>query len=205
MGRSLHQTFKAYPIKLRLFAENSRGLSECYNDAIEERGDGEDVLVFVHDDVLIIDYFFLDRLMHGLARFDLLGVGGNKRRLPRQPAWAFVDDQFTWDDMAFLSGAIGHGKEFPCPLSIYGPPFQSCKLLDGVLLAAKRKSFAETGIRFDPQFKFHFYDMDICRQFETNNLRMGTIPLSIVHESGGPFGTPSWREGYQRYLAKWGE
>lgn len=204
-GRTLKQTFGSYPVNLRLFSENSRGLGECYNDAIDAPGDGEDILVFVHDDVYILDYFWLDRLIEGFNQFDLLGLAGNRRRVPRQPAWAFINDKFVWDDRANLSGAVGHGKSFPCPLSIFGPTLQPCKLLDGVLLAGKRKSFTSTGIRFDPQFKFHFYDMDICRQFEAGGLRMGTIALSIIHESGGAFGTPSWRAVYDQYLAKWGE
>jgi hypothetical protein len=205
MGRTLRQTYHGYPLKLRLFSQNSRGLGECYNDALASPGDDNDVFVFVHDDVYILDYFWIDRLVEGFERFDLLGLAGNKRRVPRQPAWAFINDRFTWDEPANLSGVVGHGKDFPCPLSVFGPPLQSCKLLDGVLLAAKRKSFTATGIRFDPQFKFHLYDMDICRQFETHELRMGTIGLSIIHESGGAFGTPLWRENYEKYLAKWGE
>ncbi|HVZ30035.1 MAG TPA: glycosyltransferase [Asticcacaulis sp.] len=200
----MKQTFNAYPIHLNLFSENSRGLGECYNDAIDASGDDEDILVFAHDDIFILDYFWYDRLVEGFARFDLLGLAGNKRRQPRQPAWAFINDKFIWDDRTYLSGTVGHGKAYPCPLSIFGPALQECKLLDGVLLAAKRKSFTTTGIRFDPQFKFHFYDMDICRQFETRHLRMGTIALSIIHESGGAFGTPAWREVYEKYLAKWG-
>jgi hypothetical protein len=205
MGRTVRQTFNTYPINLCLFSENSRGLGECYNDAIEAPGDDEDILVFVHDDVYILDYFWMDRLLEGFARFDLLGLAGNKRRVPKQPAWAFINDNFTWDDRAYLSGVVGHGNAFPCPLSVFGPVMQPCKLLDGVLLAAKRKTFTTTGIRFDPQFRFHLYDMDICRQFEAKNLRMGTIALSIIHESGGAFGTPTWRENYEKYLAKWGE
>jgi hypothetical protein len=34
---------------------------------------------------------------------------------------------------------------------------------------------------------------------------MGTIPLSIIHESGGSFGSEDWKQSYQKYLEKWGQ
>jgi hypothetical protein len=46
--------------------------------------------------------------------------------------------------------------------------------------------------------------MDFCRQAELKGLRMGTWPLSVVHESGGAFGSQGWRDGYARYLQKYG-
>jgi hypothetical protein len=110
---------------------------------------------------------------------------------------------FTWDNRDNLSGVVGHGDGFPCYLSEFGPVLQQCKLLDGVLLAAKRKTFHEQNISFDTRFKFHFYDMDICRQFEMNNISMGTIGLSVIHASGGAFGIPEWREAYNIYINKW--
>src|SRR5437899_270372 len=82
-----------------------------------------------------------------------------------------------------------------------GPPAQECRLLDGVLLAVRKSTFDKTGIRFDERFDFHFYDLDFCRQCEAQRIRMGTIPLSIIHASGGSvFGSPSWRENYKKYL-----
>ena len=53
-------------------------------------------------------------------------------------------------------------------------------------------------------FDFHFYDLDICRQFESKQLKMGTWPISVIHESGGAFGTPAWQDSYKKYLEKWG-
>ena len=50
-----------------------------------------------------------------------------------------------------------------------------------------------------------FYDMDFCRQAEAVGLSMGTMALSVVHESGGDFKSERWQEAYTRYLAKWKE
>jgi hypothetical protein len=62
-----------------------------------------------------------------------------------------------------------------------------------------------TGLRFDPQFRFHFYDLDFCRQAELRALRMGTWSIAVVHESAGDPNNQSWEDAYQAYLAKYGE
>ncbi|HMK88287.1 MAG TPA: glycosyltransferase [Methylocystis sp.] len=205
LGRSLSLTYRMFQLKLIAFFDNTEGLGTCYNKGIAGIEDDEEVIVLTHDDVLLTDFFWVDKLLSGFTMFDVLGVAGNRRRVPRQPAWAFIDDKLTWDDRSNLSGVVGHGDGFPCRLSIYGEVFKNCKLLDGVFIAAKKKTFRENNVIFDEQFKFHFYDMDLCRQLEQKNISMGTIPLGLIHASGGSFGRPEWRESYEIYLAKWND
>jgi hypothetical protein len=202
LGRCL-LTYAAFGVKAKIFFENARGLGACYNEVIDRTENEEEILVFMHDDVTIADFFWIDKLMLALSQFDVIGLAGNKRRVPRQPAWAFVDDRFTWDDRANLSGIVGHGDGFPCALDVYGDVLQPLKLMDGVLLAAKKATFTKSGVRFDEQFRFHFYDMDICRQFEEKNLTMAAAPMGVIHRSTGGFGGPDWRACYESYLQKW--
>ena len=118
---------------------------------------------------------------------------------------AFMDSNGTWDDQKNLSGVIGHGSRFPCLVDRFGPPLQECKLMDGLFLAARRRTLLENNLLFDTRFAFHFYDLDFCRQAETKGLSMGTADISVIHESFGSFSNTSWAEGYQTYLAKWGD
>ena len=67
---------------------NAVGLPRIFNQAIQS-ATTDDILIFTHDDVWIDDYFVVDRLRDGLARYDVIGVAGNRRRLPNQAAWAF--------------------------------------------------------------------------------------------------------------------
>jgi len=203
LGRSLLIHQAANPVEIRLFAENKQGLSTIYNRAIDEARDNPAILVFVHDDVHLCDFLWSERLREGVVAFDVVGLAGNTRRVEGQPAWAFVDDRFTWDQACNLSGLVGHGNSFPCSVSNFGPVPQPCKLLDGLLLAVDSERLEQTQVRFDEQFEFHFYDMDFCRSAELNGLSMGTWPLSVVHESGGAFGTPAWRESFRRYQDKY--
>lgn len=205
LGRSLAAHEAANPVEIRLHTENKHGLSALYNQAIDEARENPAILLFIHDDVHLCDFLWSQRLREGLAAFDVVGLAGNTRRQYGQPAWAFVDDRFTWDDRAYLSGLVGHGKGFPCTVSNFGPVPQACKLLDGLFIAADSERLVSAQVRFDEQFTFHFYDMDFCRTAERNGLSMATWDLSVVHESGGAFGTPSWREGLQRYLRKYDE
>lgn len=210
---ALGKTLVAYArsgIRVRIFFDNTRGLPECYNRALDATEDEDEALVFLHDDVYLPDLFWIRRIAEGLQAFSLLGVAGNRRRLRNQPAWAFTrispeDNVYEWDEGRYLSGSVGHGRGFPCKVTTYGPDEQACLLLDGVLLAARKRTFTDHAIRFDERFDFHFYDMDICRQFERAGLAMGTFGISVVHESGGHYGTPAWSSAYRDYLDKWGE
>jgi hypothetical protein len=204
LGRSL-TTYAEIGAKYRVFFKDSRGLSACYNQAIDEEAHEDELLVFVHDDVYILDFFWSDKLLSGSKRFEVLGVIGNKSRWARQASFAFIDEKLTWDHPSNICGAFASGDGFPCVLNLAGQFFQPVKLLDGMLLAAKKKTFTRSGVRFDDRFKFHFYDMDICRQFEAKNISMTAIPLSVIHASPGSFGSEDWRRGYRLYLEKWGD
>jgi GT2 family glycosyltransferase len=212
LGRSL-LLYRQFPrrqvIELRLFPNNSLGLSTVYNTAIEEAATAATpvLLVFIHDDVYLSDYYWAYHLFNALERFSIVGLAGNRRRVPRQASWMFLDDRFIRDSYENLSGVLGHGDGFPDlkQLSVYGAPGQEVKLLDGVLLAARSNTLVASELRFDPRFKFHFYDLDFCRQAELRQVTMGTWAISAIHASAGRLGSEAWREAYQRYLEKYGE
>lgn len=191
-----------HPIKASIAFDNRAGLPVVYNRVIDA-APADSLLVFVHDDVWIEDYFFARRIAEGLQSYDAIGVAGNKRRVPAQPSWAFVDASFTWDDRAHLSGSVGHGQAPFGAVSHFGPSPADCELLDGVLLAARTDALKQKDLRFDERFAFHFYDMDFCRSLRQQGLRIGTWPLGITHQSGGAFGTPAWQQAHSKYLEKW--
>jgi GT2 family glycosyltransferase len=205
LGRSLG--FYRFPfVDLKLFDANSRGLPAVYNMAIEEAAKNPAILVFVHDDIHLCDFHWVGGIFNSVRQFDIAGLAGNKRRVPKQPGWLFVDEAFSIDKQENLSGVVGHGKGFPPDqISFYGPPFQPVKLLDGLMLIARSEVLHKNGLRFDERFDFHFYDLDFCRSAEAKNMKLGTWAISVVHESGGNFGSEGWKKAYAAYLAKWSE
>lgn len=202
-GRSF-SIYKFPFLEFRLFPNNKNGLSSLYNIAISESINDPAILIFIHDDVHMLDYYWVDQILSALNQFDVVGLVGNKRRVSKQPSWAFVDEKLTWDKRENLSGIVGHGKSFPpSNLSFFGPPCQEVKLLDGLMLIADSKTLIKNHIKFDERFDFHFYDLDFCRLIEKKGLKMGTWSLPVIHESSGNFGSKSWSLGYQKYIEKW--
>jgi len=204
-GRSL--AFHKPPfIEVRLFPNNTEGLPTVYNRAIHESSKDPATLIFAHDDLHILDFYWFYRITAGLKKFSVIGLAGNRRRVPRQPSWAFVDTNLTWDAPENLSGVVGHGKSFPpSNLSFFGSPRQQVVLLDGLLLASESETLLTNNLMFDERFKFHFYDLDFCRQAEMKKITCGTWDLSLIHESNGNLGSDAWNASYQQYLEKWGD
>lgn len=203
LGLSLRRLGRDRRIRAAVAFSNTRGLPEVYNARIGA-ADGGEILAFMHDDVWIDDYFLADRLIEGLAAYDVIGVAGNRRRVPRQPGWAFVDEKRTWDQRANLAGRVAHGKRPFGAVSDYGDAVRAeCELLDGVFLAARRATLVEKKVAFDPRFDFNFYDMDFCRAARQAGLRLGTWPICLTHQSGGNFAAAAWGEKYRVYLEKW--
>ncbi len=202
LGRSLALS-RSQPVETRVFASNALGLPIVYNIALREAASDPAILVFIHDDVEIIDYFWTDHIREGLDEFHVIGLAGNTRRVPRQPGWAFTDDQFE-RDVPHLSGTIGHEDEHGRYPNVFGPSYQRVKLLDGVMLACHSEILRKNEFRFDKRFDFHFYDLDFCRQCEGLGLTMGTWGISMVHASRGAYGSHEWVAGRDKYFAKWG-
>jgi hypothetical protein len=101
-AQSMRACIHSSPVELRLYAENSRGLPEVYNNAIESCIDEDVILVFAHDDVLICDYFWAERVRVGLQNFELVGIVGNTRRSPKQAGWIMLDTSGALDNFEHL-------------------------------------------------------------------------------------------------------
>ncbi len=203
LGRSLRRLSYDRRLEARPAFNNRDGLSAVYNrQIIEENRDK--MLLFVHDDVWLDDCFVYDRVKEALEAFDVVGLAGNTRRLPRQPAWGFsTETPFTPEDRRYLSGIVADSEQPWGKPSRYGPPGLQCLTLDGVFLAARCATLLERGVRFDERFEFDFYDLDFCRSAEVAGLRMGTWPIAITHTSLGRFGSPRWHAALAAYREKW--
>jgi GT2 family glycosyltransferase len=204
LGRSLERIAHHGGMTAMVATGNSRGLPLVYNEMLDRAAD-DTIVIFMHDDIWIDDYFLIQRVIDGLKHYDVVGVAGNRRRTVRQPSWLHVNLQFEWDAPENLSGVVSHGPHPGGQVQHYGPSPAACELLDGVFLAAKKITLAESNVRFDPLFDFHFYDLDFCRTARRQGLRLGTWPICLTHQGQSIFGTPDWRRNYEAYLRKWGD
>jgi Glycosyltransferase like family len=207
LGRSLQRLAFDNRVSASIAFENRNGLPMMYNQRLTA-ADSPEILIFVHDDVWLDDYFIVDRVCAGLEHFDILGVAGNRRRTPNQPIWSLVvsvaESKVIVDSPEYLSGAIAHGENPFGTVSSFGVCPADCQLLDGVFLAVRKSRLLERNVAFDGRFNFHFYDLDFCRTAIQNGLRVGTWPISMTHQSGGSIYSNQWYEQYDLYIEKWG-
>src|SRR5262249_23317665 len=100
-----------------------------------------------------------------------------------------------------LSGAVEHTLSGATTMAVYGPTHRRCIVMDGLFLAV---DLARIGrLRFDEQFKFHFYDLDLCLTAHREGLVLGTTNVYVNHKSGGGYTTAGFREAQAIFRAKW--
>jgi GT2 family glycosyltransferase len=188
----------------RVAVSNTYGLPDIYNHSLDDET-GPDIQIFIHDDVWLMDHFLVDRVLEGLQHCDVLGVAGVRQRVPGQPAWCFSDTELTPIDQALKAGSVAHSEEPFGRITHFGDCPAECELMDGVFLATRKSVLKRAGVRFDPQFDFHFYDMDFCRAARQRGLKLMAWPIALTHQSKGSYISSHWREKYEAYLRKWGE
>ena len=187
-------------LSLHLFFENRNGLSQVYNHALTQVIANAPVL-FVHDDVSLQDLYLVEKLTLALQQFDLVGVaGGTPPPGHCPPSWFSPEYE--------LSGFIAHGAQpnrsalQPKMLDYFGPSPQPCRFVDGMFLATVPQRLLNAGVRFDPQFQFDHYDLDLCLMAQQQGLRVGTWPIWIAHGSTGQHESPASQVSAQRFLQK---
>ena len=190
-------------VSSRIAYQNRQGLGTIYNRYLQPRY-ADKILVFVHDDARIEDLFIVEKLNHAIQEFDVIGLAGNQQPDPNALSW--------FDPTRPLAGFVAHpnpeqggrpSQRETVFVSSYGPTPARCGLLDGVFLAVNTEKVISSGVRFDEQFEFHFYDLDFCLSCLAKGLRMATWPIWIVHQSGGSFNSPDWKRAARLYKRKW--
>ena len=90
----------------------------------------------------------------------------------------------AWWNEPTLSGAVLHTvNSGPIRLNAFGP-YGRVAVLDGLFLAARAKVFKAME---KPQATkcFHFYDMELCLRAHLAGKKNWTLPLLLLHASGG--------------------
>lgn len=191
----------------------AEGLPVFYNRVLD-LCESDTNLLFVHDDVFIHDVFVTARLEEAFRHFDVVGLAGSRSEDVSEPSWALRFDSdimpLGWQEHGLFAGAVSHhltplpDSRMPEPeLGIYGPLTSPCTLLDGLFLALRTRGVKNAGVRFDPRFDFHHYDIDFCRSATEKKLSLGTWPILVTHASGGAFATEAFRASAKNYLRKW--
>jgi glycosyltransferase involved in cell wall biosynthesis len=187
---------------LRLIRGNSRGLSACYNGAIECTP--ADWLVFVHDDVYIDD----SRLTHKLDEaynkhgFDIVGLAGclNPTIKPHNLWHIMAERKDLRGQVAHPAGAPGQIMTTP-----FGPTPSRVTLIDGLFMAVRTESIKNTNWKFNENYTFHHYDLSSCIDANQAKLKIGVYPIHVVHSSPGlkSLEDTTWKNSNERFLKEY--
>lgn len=195
---------KIKDIELSITTNNTEiGLSEYYNTCIKKYKDS-DIIVFIHDDVDIINTDLKYQLELAHRHYDVVGVAGCLNpKIIDQNLWHWMGG--GRENTANLRGAAGHPiSDNSFYITSFGPTPSRVVIIDGVLMSVNVKKLIASGSRFDEQFKFHHYDIDFSLTCNKNKLRIGVWPILINHRSPGLKSfNEKFDESNTRFLNKW--
>jgi hypothetical protein len=162
---------------------DATSLAEGYSRGLAQSSG--DILIFTHDDILILDPAFAEKIVARTQDYDLLGFAGTDKLITA-----------TWFGAgpAHQHGVVGHAKpgRDHLTLSIYGaaewPVVGGIEAIDGFCMIASRRLCEQ--IRFDAATfdGFHLYDLDFSYAAHLAGFRLGVCcDIPILHESAGNF------------------
>lgn len=206
-------------VDTKIFFNNDRGLSELYNSILDDTTytNEYDYIIFLHDDIWINDVFIFDKIDKLSENGDIIGVCGGK-------AWSTKGMNksmpIIWtraSQSKGMSGFMIHAPQasFYKPQrdcfydnktffsSGYGDSPSQVLTIDGCFMCFTKNAIAK-GVRFDNQFDFHFYDIDMCFSAYVKNIKITTAPILLSHESMGYSALqPEFMEAQEKFLKKW--
>lgn len=207
--KSLHRQhdmldlFSEYSFAYRIVYDNKRGLSEIYNEFLYDPAYKNDILLFVHDDVELIDVFMVDKLIN--TPFAVTGLAGTKQiNLACKPAWHLMSEKEEW------VGEVMHSKyddkkDFNVVWTTrFGPTRSRALLIDGLFIAVNVKELTAQNVKFDEEFKFHHYDMAFCLDCNLKKVKIGVLPISVIHHGlGDSMNTHEWVSSAVNFTKKY--
>jgi hypothetical protein len=176
----------------KILFENKLGLPKLYNSFLTKENKNKRI-IFVHDDVLIEDLFWREKLDIAFEKFDIVGLAGSKKcDLSKPPAWHLMSNK---QDHV---GEVAHSHDKVSWTTCFGPTNSRALILDGLFLAVNVNRLIETKTFFDERFSFHHYDITFCLKANQNKLKLGVAPIKVTHFGlGDSMNTPEWHQSSQ--------
>ena len=182
----------------RAFYNNTTSLPRVYNKCIEEENN---IVVLAHDDVLIRDVKWIEKLYSALEVYDVVGLaGGSNAKITPPCLWHIMCPRDTH------RGCVSHVNENKKGTFVTNFGKQGrVLLLDGLFLAFNPKRLRDVGAKFDETNPagFHFYDIDFSLTCNSKKLKLGTANIDVVHNSPGlKKYTDEWLSGQAWFMQK---
>lgn len=190
-------------VDIKFYGNNSDPVTKVYNKALNEiRQDKEgSIAVFIHGDLYINCFDFVDRLYEAAKRFTVFGVAG--------PSAITVKEPILWHIMGGrgnLHGCVAHSnttEEYY--YTSFGTLPHKTVMLDGVLIGIDMSKLP-ANLMFDESCpsRFHFYDLNFTLDCTLAKVSVGVVDIPIIHTSPGLREmTDEWKAGQQYFLTKY--
>jgi hypothetical protein len=175
-----------------IFYDNKDGISKCYNKAISHWKGKDTTLLFVHDDLYLLDMFLRDKLDQSLQKYDVVGVvGANEFNMKKglngpfkKIAWHLCNANINKRGGCYHPIKNKSESLIECNYLRFGAgTVGDCIVLDGLFIAANVDNIKD--VKFDEKFQWDFYDLSFCLDCYLRGAKIGTSPIAIHHCSHG--------------------
>ena len=168
-------------------------LTEIYNKALKETNN--DIVVFLHDDVLLETKQWGNKLLKTFEKnpeYGIIGVAGTKY-LPESGQW--------WVKPKKMYGRVKHTHNGKSWLSSYsedlGQHVEEVLIVDGLFFAVDKRKIKE---KFNESVKgFHFYDVTFCFENYLKGVKVGVITSIRVNHMSIGMTNEQWEENRQQF------
>lgn len=187
-------------VKVKIHFENKEPLPKIYNQYLTKQTlRNHDIVVFAHDDVYVDDLKIKGKLDLASNGLDIMGLAGCVNPVIKKPGlWHLMSNQKDW------RGHVAHTtrEEGVIQMTSFGPTPSRTVLVDGLFMAVNLKTVINTGWKFNEAFSFHHYDLASCLDANKLKLKIGVIPISVIHDSPGltNYNDRSFQESEKKFL-----
>ena len=190
---NLNESMKLINSPVIIMSVSNDNPKEChiwfkYNkciEAIKEQGlADDDVIVFCHNDVVIKDNFFKEKIEMIFSETDvgLVGVIGTSELIESGCWWNADQNKLRGH---ILQGSKGTSDSFHLVKGSIGY-FNDAIAVDGLILITTGKFLKESGIMFSSDYdNSHFYDLNFCLDFLLKGYNIAIADIMVYHQSQG--------------------
>ena len=172
-----------------IFKDNTKGLSQCYNEILRDPKNKDKTALFVHDDVVLEDVFLYEKLIN--SPYSITGLAGAKTfdKTPNKLAWHLCSQKQDY------VGEVAHSQNGNVWTTVFGPTRSRALIIDGLFISCKVSDLLDKGLEFDEAFGFHFYDIAFCLRANEKRVSCGVLPIRVIHYGlGDSMLTSQWEQ-----------
>jgi GT2 family glycosyltransferase len=185
-----------------IFKKYNAGIEAAIKTGLED----SDIVIFMHEDVGIIDNLFREKielLFQEKNDVAIVGIAGAVEITERGGWWMNMPDKMRGHLIQGKTGG-GQGEGFHLQKGPIGY-FDDVVAVDGCIMITQGR-FIKEGLYFDDKTydKNDFYDIDFCFRAQEMGYKVAVADILIYHNSSGMgVFNEDWKNAKDKFFAKW--